>query len=162
MMNVKDESTLSLGLKALIREKCDKGFVAKNEKRGDIGCLRKNCSMTFSNSSQLKQHVRTHDGGKDGIYKCEKCGNVFNDPISLEAHKNHLTLCDAEENISSLKLDKSLDQNMPTRRGEYYVENLSPSDVLAELIMFSPNSSQQTPDSSIPKTIPPGSTCSSS
>ena len=170
-MNVKDGSALSSGLKALIREKCDKGAssfdVAKSEKKGDIWCLRKNCLRTFSNSFQLKRHVQTHDG-KGGLYKCEKCGNVFNDPISLGSHKNHSTLC-----VSSLKLDKSLDQNT-TRRSQYNDENswagryLSTSDILTELIMFSPNSSplsQTETHLSIPnddvEANPQGSTCSS-
>ena len=172
IMNTKDESALSSGLKALIRERRDEGassFAAKNEKMGDIGCLRKNCSRTFSNSSQLKQHVQTHHGKE---YKCEKCGNVFNDPISLRSHKNHLTLCGEEEKVSSLKLYKSLDQNT-TRRSQYCEENseagryLSTSDILTELIMFPPNSSPQTvANSTIPnddvEASPPGSTCSSS
>lgn len=101
------------------------------------------------------------------MYKCEKCGNAFNDPISLGSHKNHLTLC-----VSSLKLDKSLDQNT-NRNSQYYEENswagryLSTSDILTELIMFSPNSSQESEAHlSIPnddvEASPPGSTCSSS
>ena len=192
IMNVKDERTLSSGLRALIQEKCDKDvsprfvaknetrgdkfgkdvgsrFVAKNDTRGEIGCLRKSCSMTFSNSSQLKQHVQTHNA-KGGIYTCEKCGKVFNDPISLQSHKNHLTL--SCEEGDSLKLDNSLDQNTPqynsqyeenTREAERY---LSTSDILTELIMFSPNSSPQPTKTSIPndnvKASPPGARSSSS
>ena len=70
-----------------------------------------NCLKTFLNSYQLKQHIQTHS--KDGLYKCEKCGNFFTDPISLRSHKNHSALC-GESDIS-LKLNNSLDQNPPWR-----------------------------------------------
>ena len=167
-MNVRDENALSLGLKALIREKRDQDvstFVATiDKKRAVIGCLRKNCSRTFSNSSRLKQHVQTHDA-KGGMLECEKCGKVFNDPISLRSHKNHLTLCEGGD---GLRLDKSVDQNTPGR-GSQYEENsglgryLSTSDILTELIMFSPNSSpQQAIPSDNVKASPPGANCSSS
>ena len=142
-MKAKDENALSSRLRALIRKKRNENvstFSAKKDQRKNIGCLRKNCLKTFLNSYQLKQHIQTHS--KDGSYKCEKCGNFFTDPISLRSHKNHSTLC--EESDISLKLNNSLDQNPPWRSqsekesgGRY----LSTSDILAELIIFSPDSS---------------------
>ena len=127
----------------------------------------KNISL---DSSKMKEDALPRSNARDGLDDCGKRRNVPEDPIFLRSHKNHSTLC-AGRKRENLEFDFRLDQNTKiqstdirwgkkkdslqlldcpldqnTRRRKQYEENsgTSTSDILTELITFSPKPPSET------------------